>query len=172
MGETLTSLPKLLAANKAIQADQRCVGWNALPLAHHALRVNNFASQHGATVHRELQHVHHLFAAVHFHVRAGGHIKRASLGSLRRFVIKQTPERSNRASSLDGGVVHVNDARVGGDDFLPFSFRCVRSPHRQRNGHQGQSLFPKLCAACMAGWLDVGDLHDIHQPYYKVVLRS
>ena len=172
MGATMKAMSTLFAANVFEQIDQRRVGGNALPFAHHTLRVDDLACQHRATVHRELQHVHHLFAAVHFHVRAGGHIKRASLGSLRRFVIKQTPERSNRASSLDGGVVHVNDARVGGDDFLPFSFRCVRSPHRQRNGHQGQSLFPKLCAACMAGWLDVGDLHDIHQPYYKVVLRS
>ena len=172
MGATMSQGVFLFAANVFEQIDQRRVGRNALPFTHDALRINDFTRQHGATVHRELQHVNHFFAAVHFHVRACGHVKRATLRSLRRFVIEQAPERSDGASALDGGIVHVNDARIGGGDLLPFGLRRMRCPHRQRNGHQGQSSFPKLGAAGRAGWLDVGDLHDIHKPYYKVVLRS
>jgi len=105
------------------QRHQRRVGRNGLPFAHDALRVNDFAGQHGAAVHRELQDVNHLFAAIHFHVRACGHKVSTALRLLGGFVIEQTPERSNIARLLDVGVVNVNRARIVSEHFLPFSMR-------------------------------------------------
>ena len=110
----------LFAANKFVECDQGRVGWNGLPLAHDALRVNNFTGQHGATVHGKLQYMHQLFAAVHFHVSARRHKERAALSLLRRSVIEQTPERTNRAISLYGAVVDINNAGIGGGHPLPF----------------------------------------------------
>ena len=172
MGETLTSLPKLLAANKAIQADQRCVGWNALPLAHHALRVNNFASQHGATVHRELQNMHHLFATVHFHVRSCRNIKCATLRFLWRFVIQQTPKRPNGSRAFDGTIVDINDTRIGGGNFLPIGVRMngqAQGPYRTGNDHTwlGKYLNKTLASLHFGRELD-----NSHARYYKVAFSS
>ena len=110
----------LFAANKFEECDQGRVGWNGLPLAHDALRVNNFTGQHGATVHGKLQNMHQLFAAVHFHVGACRHKEGAALSLLRRSVIKQSPERTNGAISFDGAVVDINNARIGSGNPLPF----------------------------------------------------
>ena len=110
----------LFAANKFEECDQGRVGWNGLPLAHDALRVNNFTGQHGATVHGKLQNMHQLFAAVHFHVGACRHKEGAALSLLRRSVIEQTPERTNGAISFDGAVVDINNARIGSGNPLPF----------------------------------------------------
>ena len=172
MGATMSQDVLLFTANVFEQIDQRRVGRNALPFTHDALRINDFTRQHGATVHRELQHVHHFFAAVHFHVRACGHVKRATLRSLRRVVIEQAPERSDGACAFDGGIVHVNDARVGGGDLLPFGMRSMRCQHDQRGGCSGHGLFQKVRKSAVAGLRCWGDLNESHTPYYKVVLRS
>ncbi len=110
----------LFAANKFEECDQGRVGWNSLPLAHDALRVNNFTGQHGATVHGKLQNMHQLFAAVHFHVGACRHKEGAALSLLRRSVIKQSPERTSGAISFDGAVVDINNARICSGNPLPF----------------------------------------------------
>jgi hypothetical protein len=162
----------LFTANVFEQIHQRGIGWNGLPFTHDALRVDDFAGEHGTTVHRELQNVHHLFAAVHFHVRARGHIKSTALRFLGASVIEQTPERSNGTCTFDGAVVHVNDARVGGGDFLPFCMRSMWRQHQQRSDNQGHGMFQKVCKSVLAGLHRVGDLNDSHTPYYKVVLSS
>ena len=161
-----------LFTNKIVQRHQGCVGRNGLPFAHDALRVNDFASQHGAAVHRELQNVNSLFAAVHFHVRACRNIKSTALRFLGASVIEQTPERPDGASSFDGGIVYINDARVGGGDLLPLGMRCMRRQHHQRSGCSGHGLFQKVRKSAVAGLRCWGALNDSHTPYYKVVLRS
>ncbi|MEY3062980.1 MAG: hypothetical protein RI994_2232 [Pseudomonadota bacterium] len=109
----------LFAADKFKKRNQGGVGRNSLPLAHDALRVNNFTSEHGATVHGKLQNMyqlfaavhfhvsarHQLFAAVHFHVSARRHKESAALSLLRRSVIEQAPEGTNGAISFDGAFV-------------------------------------------------------------------
>ena len=172
MGATMKAMQHLFTANVFEQIHQRGIGWNGLPFAHHALRVDDFAGEHGTTVHRELQNVHHLFAAVHFHVRARGHIISSALRFLGASVIEQTPERSNGACTFDGAVVHVNDARVGGGNFLPFGMRCMRRQHHQGSGRSGHGLFQKVRKSALAGLRCWGDLNESHTPYYKVVLRS
>ena len=162
----------LFAANKAEQIDQGCVGWNGLPFAHHALRIDNFASEHGATVHGELQNVDHLFATVHLHVRASGHVESTTLRLLGRFVIEQTPERANSTGTFDGAIIDVDDARIGGGDLLPLGMRCMRRQHHQRSGGNGHDLFKRVRKFAAAGLRCRGDLNDSHTPYYKVVLSS
>ena len=54
MGAAMKLLGGLFAANKFEKHDQGRVGGNGLPIADHALRVNNFATEHGATVHGKL----------------------------------------------------------------------------------------------------------------------
>ena len=168
----MNAMQHSFTANEAEQIDQGCVGGNGLPFTHHTLRVDDFARQHGATVHRELQNVHHLFAAVHFHVRARRNIKSTALRFLGTSVIEQTPEGSDRASTFDGGIVHVDDARVGGGDLLPFGMRSMRRQHHQRSGGNGHDLFQRVRKSAAAGLRCRGDLNDSHTPYYKVVLSS
>ena len=121
----------LFTANKFVQCDQGRVGWNGLPLAHDALRVNNFTGQHGATVHGKLQNMHQLFAAVHFHVSARRHKESAALSLLRCSVIEQAPERTNRAISFDGAVVDINNAGIGASHPLPFGTSSMWRAKRQ-----------------------------------------
>ena len=121
----------LFTANKFVQCDQGRVGWNGLPLAHDALRVNNFTGQHGATVHGKLQNMHQFFAAVHFHVSARRHKESAALSLLRRSVIEQAPERTNRAISFDGAVVDINNAGIGASHPLPFGAGSMWHAKRQ-----------------------------------------
>ncbi len=172
MGATMKVMQLLFTANEAEQVDQGCIWGNGLPFAHHTLRVDDFARQHGAAVHRELQDVHHLFAAVHFHVRTRRNIKSTALCFLGASVIEQTPERPDGASAFDGGIVYINDARVGGGDLLPFGMRCMRRQHHQRSGCSGHGLFQKVRKSALAGLRCWGDLNESHTPYYKVVLRS
>ena len=158
---------KLFAANKAIDTDQGCVGWNALPFAHNTLGVNDFAGQHGAGVHGKLQDVDRLFTAVHFHVRASRHIKSTTLRFLGRSVIEQTPKRSNGTVSFDAVIVNVDGARIGGGDPLPFR---MSSNGGQQGQHDKQchTLFQKVCNFALASFRLKGGLNDIHAPYYKV----
>ena len=168
----MKTLQTLFTAHKAKQVDQGCVWGNGLPFAHHALRVDNFASQHGAAVHRELQDVNHLFAAVHFHVRASRHIVSTALRLLGSSVIEQTPEGTNGARSFDGAVVDINDARIGGGDLLPFSMRSMGCPKSQHSGNNEQTLFQRFYQSALAGLGFQGGVCDIHAPYYKVVNHS
>jgi len=147
MGATMNLLARLSAANKFVQCDQRRVGWNGLPLAHDALRVNNFTSEHGATVHGKLQNMHQLFAAVHFHVSARRHKESAALSLLRRSVIEQAPERTNRAVSLNGAVVDINNAGIGGGHLLPFG-KCsvwqAKCQAKKPSNHANFKIVQKL----------------------------
>ncbi len=158
-----------LFADLIEQGYQRCVGRDGLPLAHHALRVNDFAGQHGATVHRELQNVNHLLATIHFHVRACGHKISATLCFLGRFVIEQAPERPHIARFFDGARVDVNRARIVGDHFLPFRMSCIGGEKQNQTGYQGgkgfQSAPKSVRQRCAFQFLGLG----IHAPYYKVV---
>ena len=136
---------------------------NGLPFAHHALRVDNLASQHGATVHRKLQNVNNLFSAIHFHVRACRHIKSATLGFLWRFVIKHTPKRPHTALLFHGGIVNVNDARIGACYLLPFGLgRCRPQQHQKDQG------WKKAHQLGTNGRNDV----KLHDRYYKVAQPS
>ena len=125
MGAAMNLIACLFAADKFKKRNQGGVGGNGLPLAHDALRVNNFAREHGPAVHGKLQNMHQLFAAVHFHVGARRHKIGAALSLLRRSVIEQAPERTNGAISLDGAVVDINNAGIGGGHPLPFGTGCV-----------------------------------------------
>ena len=169
MGAAMNDLKRLFAANEFEQGNQRCVGWNGLPFAHDALRVDNFTRQHGATVHGELQNVNHFFAAIHFHVRACGHKESASLRLLRRSVIEQAPERSNGASSFNRAVIDINNAGIGGGNFLPFSLGGKRCQQHKQTGCHSHSEFRSgrqtLCGRRIFKKMGLG----IHAPYYKVV---
>ena len=158
----------LFAANKFEKRDQGRVGGNGLPLAHHALRVNNFASEHGATVHGKLQDMNHFFAAVHFHVCARRHKESTALGFLRRSVIEQTPERSNGSISLDGSVVDINNAGIGRCDFLPFGVSRLRSQQRQNQEGRGHDPLNSAKVATFGGWIFENMCKCVHALYYKV----
>jgi len=162
----------LFTAHKFEKTDQRCVGGNGLPLPHHALRVDNFACEHGAAVHGKLQNVHHFFAAIHFHVCASGHKVSTALRLLWRSVIEQAPKRSNGAVSFDGAIVDINNARIGGGDFMPFGV-CG---HRRYQGHQhaGKSYSPLKSAkeSAFSGRIFQIVFNSVHARYYKVVPTS
>ena len=158
-----------LFADLIEQGHQRCVGRDGLPLAHDALRVNDFAGQHGATVHRELQNMHHLFAAIHFHVRACGHKISAALCFLGRFVIEQTPERPDVARFFNGARVDVNRARIVGDYFLPFGMCGIGCEKQNRTGHHGGNGFQSAPKSVSERWVFQFLGLGIHAPYYKVV---
>ena len=162
----------LFAADKFKKRNQWGVGRNSLPLAHDALRVNNFTSEHGATVHGKLQNMHQLFAAVHFHVSARRHKESAALSLLRRSVIEQAPERTNGAISFDGAVVDINNAGIGGGHPLPFGMRSVWQPKSQGRRNQYHNLLQGFYKSALAVLGFKGGLYDSHAPYYKVVHRS
>lgn len=168
----MKQIQTLFATHKFVHIDQGCIGRDALPFAHDTLRVDDFASQHGACVHRKLQNMNGFFAAIHFHVSARRNIKSTALRFLGASVVEQTPEGPDGACAFDGGIVHVNDARVGGGDLLPFGMRSMRRQHHQRSGCSGHGLFQKVRKSAVAGLCSRGDLNESHTPYYKVVLRS
>ena len=172
MGAAMNLLACLFTANKFVQCDQGRVGRNSLPLAHDALRVHNFASEHGATVHGKLQNMHQFFAAIHFHVCAGRNIVGAALSFLRRSVIKQAPERTNGATSFDGAVVDINNAGIGGGHPLPFGMRSVWHPKSQCRSNQYQNLLQGFYKSALGVLGFKGGFYDSHAPYYKVVHRS
>jgi len=172
MGAAMKLFDKLFTAHKFEKTDQGCVRGNGLPFAHHTLRVDNFACEHGAAVHGKLQNVHHFFAAIHFHVCSSGHKVSASLRLLWRSVIEQAPKRSDGAVSFDGAIVDINNARIGGGDSLPF---CVRSHWRcERQQHGCNSNTPLKNAKAIALSGDVFQImcNVIHARYYKVESTS
>ena len=162
-------LNQLFAANKFKQGNQRCLGGNGLPFAHHALRINNFAGEHGATVHGKLQDMNHLFAAIHFHVRACGHKVSTPLSLLGGSVIEQAPKGSNGAVAFDGAVIDINYAGIGGGHFLPFCLRRMRRQKHQQTGHQGHAQFRSGLQTFCVRWKFKSFGFGIHAPYYKVV---
>jgi len=162
----------LFAADKFKKRNQGGVRGDGLPLAHHALRIDNFTREHGATVHGKLQNMHQFFSAVHFHVGAGRHKIGAALSLLRRSVIKQAPERTNRAISFDGAVVDINNAGIGGGHLLPFGMRSDGHPKSQNGSNKDQALLPSFYKSALAGLGFKGVLYDSHEPYYKVEHRS
>ena len=159
----------LFAANESVQTDQGCIWGNGLPFAHNRLRVKNFTRQHGPRMHGKLQHVHHFFAAVHFHVGACRNEVSAALRFLGSSVIEQAPKRANRAVSLHAGIVHINDTRIGDGHFLPFSVRCVRSHQAQKCCCQESARFEgaQKPAAKVDGVFQ-RVVCNFHAPYYKV----
>jgi len=165
----MSLLACLFTANKFVQCDQGRVGWNGLPLAHDALRVNNFTGQHGATVHGKLQYMHQLFAAVHFHVGARRHKVGAALSFLGRSVIEQAPERTNGTISFDGAVVDINNAGISRSYFLPFGASCMGQAKSQDKSHSSTSIF-KMAQKLKLGF-DV--FHFVcrcnHTVYYRAV---
>ena len=141
MGTTMNLLACLFAADKFKKRNQGGVGRNSLPLAQDTLRVHNFASEHGATVHGKLQNMHQLFAAVHFHVGARRHKESAALSLLRRSVIEQAPERTNGAISFDGAVVDINNAGIGASHPLPFGTGSMWQAKRQAKDSSSNANF-------------------------------
>ena len=162
----------LFTANKFKKIDQGCVGGNGLPFSHDALRVNNFTGQHGTTVHGKLQNVHHFFAAIHFHVCSSGHKVSTALRFLWRSVIEQAPKRSNGAVSFDGAIIDINNARIGGGDFLPFGV-CSHW-HYQGQQHAGKRYSPLKSAkeSAFSGRIFQSVFNGVHARYYKVVPTS
>ena len=171
MGAAMKAMQHLFTANVFEQIHQRGVGWNGLPFTHDALRVNDFAGEHGATVHRELQNVHHLFAAVHFHVRARRNIKSTALRFLGCSVIEQAPKRSNGARTFDGAIVHIDDARVGGGDFLPFGMCNMGRKKATQYGHNCSDCFQIAVELASKFKMIQSFVYSNHGPYYKVVER-
>jgi hypothetical protein len=92
-------------------------------------------------VHGKLQNMHQLFAAIHFHVSARRHKEGAALSLLRRSVIEQTPERTNRAISLNGAVVDINNAGIGGGHPLPFGTGSMWQAKRQAKESSSNANF-------------------------------
>lgn len=166
----MKQIQTLLATHKFVHIDQGCIGRDALPFAHDTLRVNDFASQHGACVHGELQNMHRFFAAIHFHVSARRNIKSTALRFLRRPVIEQTPERANRARSFDAGVIDVNGARVGGRHLLPFGLCGAGSQEAsQRESYRSTQLAGIFQALTELAKVQKRKVCNVHKPYYKVV---
>ena len=165
-------LARLFTANKFEKIDQGCVRGNGLPFAHHTLRVDNFAREHGAAVHGELQDVHHFFAAIHFHVRSRRHKVSTSLRLLWRSVIEQAPERSNGAVSFDGAIVDINNARIGGGYFLPFGARSLRCQQRQQHDSKRYAPSKGVKESALSGRIFHSQCNVVHAPYYKVVRSS
>jgi len=168
----------LFTAHKFEKSHQGRVGGNGLPFAHDALRVNNFASEHGAAVHGKLQNVNQFFAAVHFHVRAGGHKESTALRLLRRSVIEQAPKGSNGTVSFDGAIVDINNAGICGGHFLPFCVsgqrRCQHHQHSDKRNSPtyGQRYKHSAKESALSGPKFHSVINNVHARYYKVVPTS
>ena len=162
----------LFTAHKFEKSDQGRIGGNGLPFAHDALRVDNFTSEHGAAVHGKLQNVNHFFAAIHFHVCSSRHKVGTALRFLWRSVIEQAPKRSNGPVSFDRAVVDINNARIGGGDFLPFGV-CS---HWRYQGHQycrkNYSPLKSAKESVFSGQIFQSVFNSVHARYYKVVPTS
>ena len=163
---------QLFTAHKFEKTDQGCVRGNGLPFAHHTLRVDNFTREHGAAVHGKLQNVHHLFAAIHFHVRACGNVVSAALRLLWRSVIEQAPKRSNGALSFDCAVIDINNSGVGGSHFLPFRLRSQWDHQCHQHGCQSSVPLKSAKEPVFGGQIFPSMCNVIHAHYYKVEFIS
>ena len=118
-GNFKTEFSKLACTNRFVQFFQRRVWRNGLPIAHDALRVNDFTFQHGRCVHRERQNVHSFLAAINFHVRACGLVVHASGGFLGQPVIQNTPKTSDVARFFNPVQIEVVSTGVEGVNLGP-----------------------------------------------------
>jgi len=116
------ALFKLARANHSVKFFQGCIWRNGLPIAHDALRVNDFTSQHGPSVHGEGQNVHRFLAAINFHVRASRLVVHASGGFLRQPVIQNTPKTSDVARFFNRIQIQVVSAGFNGVKLGPIGF--------------------------------------------------
>ena len=116
------ALFKLARANHSVKFFQGCIWRNGLPIAHDALRVNDFTSQHGPSVHGERQNVHRFLAAINFHVRACRLIVHASGCFLRQPVIQNTPKTSDVARFFNRIQIQVVSAGFNGVKLGPIGF--------------------------------------------------
>ena len=119
------ALFKLARTNHSVKFFQRGVWRNGLPIAHDALRVNDFTPQHGPSVHGERQNVHRFLAAINFHVRACGLVVHTSGGFLRQPVIQNTPKASDVARFLNCTQIQVVRACVDGVKLGPIGPSCA-----------------------------------------------
>jgi hypothetical protein len=74
-------------------------------------------------------------------VRAGGHKESTALRLLRRSVIEQTPKRTNGPVALDGAVVDINNAGIGGGHPLPFGTGSMWQAKRQAKESSSNANF-------------------------------
>ena len=120
----MSLMPKrtLARANHSVKFFQGCIWRNGLPIAHDALRVNDFTSQHGPSVHGEGQNVHRFLAAINFHVRACRLVVHASGGFLRQPVIQNTPKTSDVARFFNRIQIQVVSAGFNGVKLGPIGF--------------------------------------------------
>ena len=119
------ALFKLARTNHSVKFFQRGVWRNGLPIAHDALRVNDFTSQHGPSVHGERQNVHRFLAAINFHVRACGLVVHTSGGFLRQPVIQNTPKTSDVARFFNRIQIQVVRAGFNGVKLRPIGPSCA-----------------------------------------------
>ena len=112
---------KSARANHPVKFFQRCVWRNRLPIAHDALRVNDFTCQHGPCVHREGQNVHRFLPAINFHVRASRLVVHTSGGFLRQPVIQNTPKTPDVARFFYRIQIQVVSAGFNGVKLGPIS---------------------------------------------------
>ena len=110
---------KLARTNRFVKFFQRRIWRNGLPIAHDALRVNDFTCQHGSCVHRKRQNVHGFLAAINFHVRACRLVVHASGGFLGQPVIQNTPKTTDVARFFNGTHIQVVSAGIDGVKFGP-----------------------------------------------------
>ena len=163
---------QLFTAHKFEKSDQGCVRGNGLPFAHHTLRVDNFTREHGAAVHGKLQNVHHLFAAIHFHVCSSGHKVSTTLRLLWRSVIEQAPKRSNGALSFDCAVIDINNSGVGGSHLLPFRLRSQWDHQCHQHGCKSSVPLKSAEESVFGGKIFPSMCNVIHAHYYKVEFIS
>ena len=116
------ALFKLARANHSVKFFQGCIWRNGLPIAHDALSVNDFTSQHGPRVHGERQNVYRFLAAINFHVRASRLVVHASGGFLRQPVIQNTPKTSDVARFFNRIQIQVVSAGFNGVKLGPIGF--------------------------------------------------
>jgi hypothetical protein len=89
-----------------------------------------------------------------------------------RFVIQQTPKRPNGPRAFDGTIVDINDARIGGGNFLPIGVRMKwqqKGPCRAGNDH---TWFGKYLNKTLASLHFGRELGNSHAHYYKVAISS
>ena len=110
---------KLARTNRFVKFFQRRIWRNGLPIAHDALRVNDFTCKHGRCVHRERQNMHGFLPAINFHVRACGLVVHTSGGFLRQPVIQNAPKTSDVARFFNPVQIQVVSAGVNGVNLGP-----------------------------------------------------
>ena len=128
--------PVSALTNRFVVAHQRGIGWDRLPLAHHALLVDQFARQHAASVHRELQNAHALFFAIELHMGSGRQITHTPRRFLHRGVVQHRPKISQRTVFLNRVGINVISARGKSPDDLPICVSSLKAQERNCNSQR------------------------------------